>query len=73
MKITKSQLQQVIREALEEEMDMYDDVEMDKDKQVSPSTRERLEDLDMELEELSGILGDDLIMLLQKHLDRLRA
>ena len=73
MKITKSQLQQVIREALEEEMDMYDDVEMDKDKQVSPSTRERLEDLDMELEELSGILGDDLIILLQKHLDRLRA
>ena len=73
MKITKSQLQQVIREALEEEMDMYDDVEMDKDKQVSPSTRERLEDLDMELEELSGILGDDLIMLLQKHLDRLMA
>ena len=73
MKITKSQLQQVIREALEEEMDMYDDVEMDKDKQVFPSTQERLEDLDMELEELSGILGDDLIMVLQKHLDRLRA
>ena len=73
MKITKSQLQQVIREALEEEMDMYDDVEMDKDKQVSPSPQERLEDLDMELEELSGILGDDLIMVLQKHLDRLRA
>ena len=37
MKITKSQLQQVIREALEEEMGMYDDVEMDKDKQVFPS------------------------------------
>ena len=73
MKITKSQLQQVIREALEEEMDMYDDVEMDKDKQVSPSPQERLEDLDMELEELSGILGGDLIMVLQKHLDRLRA
>ena len=73
MKITKSQLQQVIREALEEEMDMYDDVEMDKDKQVSPSPQERLQDLDMELEELSGILGDDLIMVLQKHLDRLRA
>ena len=54
-------------------MDMYDDVEMDKDKQVFPSTQERLEDLDMELEELSGILGDDLIMVLQKHLDRLRA
>ena len=52
---------------------MYDDVEMDKDKQVSPSPQERLEDLDMELEELSGILGDDLIMVLQKHLDRLRA
>ena len=73
MKITKSQLQQVIREALEEEMDMYDDVEMDKDKQVSPSPQERLQDLDMELEELSGILGDDLMMVLQKHLDRLRA
>ena len=73
MKITKSQLQQVIREALEEEMDMYDDVEMDKDKQVSPSPQERLQDLDMELEELSGILGDYLIMVLQKHLDRLRA
>ena len=73
MKITKSELQQVIREALEEEMGMYDDVEMDKDKQVSPSPQERLEDLDMELEELSGILGDDLIMVLQKHLDRLRA
>ena len=73
MKITKSELQQVIREALQEEMGMYDDVEMDKDKQVFPSTQERLEDLDMEIEELSGILGDDLIMVLQKHLDRLRA
>ena len=73
MKITKSQLQQVIREALEEEMGMYDDVEMDKDKEVFPSNQERLEDLDMEIEELSGILGDDLIMVLQKHLDRLRA
>ena len=73
MKITKQQLRQVIREALEEEMGMYDDVEMDKDKQVFPSPQERLEDLDMELEELSGILGNDLIMVLQKHLDRLRA
>lgn len=74
MKITKSELQKIIKEALVKEMGMYDydDVEMDKDKQVSPDNLERLRDLEDEIEYLSSSLGDDLIDVLERHLRILR-
>lgn len=74
MKITKSELQKIIKEALVKEMGMYDydDVEMDKDKQVSPDNLERLRDLEDEIEYLSSSLGDDLIKVLERHLRILR-